>query len=443
MALIDLSFVSRVLVRLLEIRVPALAEMAPDTVSVSAQPPDQLTSVDNDTLGLYLYHVTEEPDTKNLPAPPGAGPTPVRYAPMGLRLYYQLTAHAASEDSDSIYRAQQFLGLALKTLHDFPALTLSTEVDGRILFDEIPGTVDRPDKPLRLTLEPVPHNEAVSFWSAGNTPLRTSAYYQASVILMEPDRPERLAGRVLSYGIQTFVGGAPCLDGSENTLTFFVPGEEGERQLKARPAQVPVGGQVSFTGVNLTGDETYLLLRSSRWERPQRAGTDWAVSSPTAGRLSATVQETIGDQTVLPGVYSAQVQVIERRRLPDGSERAFEHTSNQTPFCITPRIDPVPEAPDDNPLGEPDASGALTIRGYLFRHEELDPSDVHIYVGANRLERGEVPLAPGQFRVPEPPPGELPSIELRLPEGIESGERLPVRILINGVESPPRWIVAP
>ncbi len=62
--------------------------------------------------------------------------------------------------------------------------------------------------------------------------------------------------------------------------------------------------------------------------------------------------------------------------MPDGSVRRFEQSSNRTPFSVTPRIDT---------LGTPDGTGVLTVTGYVFQHADLDPEDVEVYLGSQRL----------------------------------------------------------
>jgi hypothetical protein len=93
---------------------------------------------------------------------------------------------------------------------------------------------------------------------------RLALYYQVSAVLLEPERARSAAGRVLSYGVQIFAGTAPRLDGAQNTLDVQVPGLP-PQALVARPAEVPVGGQLVFTGYNLAGDATCLVLQHFQW----------------------------------------------------------------------------------------------------------------------------------------------------------------------------------
>jgi hypothetical protein len=285
------------------------------------------------------------------------------------------------------------------------------------------------DNRIRLALQPLPHNESVSYWTAGSSPLRLSSYYEAGVILLEPEAPRSRAGRVLTYRVYPFVSGAPRLTGSENNLRFPLPEGAEQQELRLRPAEVPVGGRLELTGLELAGDETRLWLRNRRWDEAEQADAGWALTV-TSSRVSVAVQETIGGKTVLPGVYSARIQVVRSRSTPAGDTRRFEHSSNETPFTITPRIDTV---------GAPDAEGVLEVSGYLFQHEELDAEDLRVYLGTVALDRstGE-PLARGALAVDGPA-----RLRLRLPEGLEPGRPIPLRIVVDGAESPPRWVITP
>ena len=139
----------------------------------------------------------------------------------------------------------------------------------------------------------------------------------------------------------------------------------------------------------------------------------------------------MGGEAVLPGIHAASVRVVRRRTMPGGRVRRFEQTSNQTPFTITPRI--------DDPIDGPNADNIVTVRGYIFQHDDLDPEDLQVYVGINRLEPDtDDVLGPAEFTVDD-----VDILRLCLPEGLTPGDHVPFRLLINGAESAPRWIEVP
>ena len=102
MALLNLSLVTEALIRLIRLQVKDSPAWSGAEPPVSPLPPDKVTG---GGLGLYLYHLTEDAQYKNLPAPAGNTP-PVRYTPMGLTLYYLLSAHSAAEDENAYYQSQ-------------------------------------------------------------------------------------------------------------------------------------------------------------------------------------------------------------------------------------------------------------------------------------------------------------------------------------------------
>ena len=250
-------------------------------------------------------------------------------------------------------------------------------------------------------------------------------------MVLEPQRPATATGRVLDYGIQTFVEAMPRLEGSVSTLTFKPPGTTQPRELELRPAQAPVGGQVTFLGSGLVGTSTELLLGSPRFADPVESGWTLVVRDEA---ITATIAPTTSGPDVLPGVYSASARVTRRLDTPSGT-RDFEQVSNVTPFVVSPTVGALPV-----PVG-----GALTVTGGVFQHPELDQRDVEVYVGASRLinkpppATGPVPpLVAGQFRATA-----ASTLDVRLPAGLTSGQVLPFRVLVNGAESEPRWLTIP
>jgi hypothetical protein len=433
MALLDLSLVTQALVELLKAHIGHSAGWPFATYGaplVTAQPPDQVAA---GTLGVYLYHITEEVHLKNQ-APVGRDAPPVRFTPMGLSLYYQISALGTGVGEQITKQEQTYIGCALKALHDFPVIDDHTTVARRPPQPplEVLAAVglDGAGNKLRIALQPIAYTEATTFWNAASQVPRLAIYYQVSVILLPPDKPASVSGRVFQYGIQTFVGGAPRLDGSQNTLDVQVPGLPAQA-LVARPAEVPVSGQVIFTGYNLSGDATRLLLQHFRWRDRVEVDASWGVVAAD-DRVYATVQAQADGRDIVPGLYSARVKVVRRRALPDGSMRDFGVVSNDTPFSIAARIDNLSFAAD-----------IATVTGYVFAQPDpaepaFPPDGVQLCVGDTVLT--EVPaapppaLAPGQFVVDDPR-----TLRFRLPAGAAPGKAVSLRLFVLGAESPPRW----
>lgn len=435
MPLLDLSLATKTLSNLLERRVKSglTALGQPATVinglAISALPADKLTG--DQTIGLYLYYAAEEAYFKNTP-PQSLDQPAVSFRPMGLNLYYQLNAHSDVQGEQSTPREQMLFGLALKALHDVPSIDATTKVDGTLVF---PVELQNTDNCFRIALQAIPPSDAPHFWTGGAQPMRLAAYYVVSVALLEPEAPSRFAGRVLRYGVHTFVRGAPRLDGSRSTVTFRVPGETVDRDVEIQPAELTVGETVRFHGIDLTGDDTTLLLKNPRFPKGVEVGATWGVVA-AEDRITATAGPQIGTFDTLPGVYSASARVTTRRRMPDGSFRDFVQTSNEVPFLITPAV----TSPAVSTVATANAAGVVIITGGVFAHADIDADAVKVLVGPE-----EIPLAPaaglipGHFRVSS-------AIQLRFQfpiGGLSSGETHPFRIMINGAENAPRWVNVP
>jgi hypothetical protein len=424
--LLDIGLVTETLRTLLLKQIatsPEYAKVSP--LEVWPQPPDKLNG--NHTIGLYLYHMTEDAQYKNL-APPGLDQPPVRFTPMGLNLYYQLTAHSDILGISGPENEQTMVGLAMKALHDYPTVDDSTVISGvQILPAELRGSGNR----FQIVLQPVQHNEAMTYWTAGSLPLRLALYYQASVVLLEPESSLSRSGRVLTYGVYTFVRGAPYLEGSRNTVTFTIPGEAAARSVQLQPAQAPVGGKIVFFGSDLSGDQTTLIITSVNFANGVEVGPEWGVVASDT-QIFATVGTTLALGAVVPGTYTAIAKVIERRVMPDGSVRDFPKSSNATPFLVAPRIDLIQP---------PDALQQVLVKGGVFQDASGIPVDaVEVFIGPNSVHlKSGAALNPGEYEVVD-----AANLHFRYPiAGVSSGSTVPFRLIINGAESAPRWVTAP
>lgn len=450
MPLLDLSLVTNTWQNVIQRRVRAglvaLNQSASvlSALNVSALSPDQLTG--DATLGFFLYHAAESARLKNWPASTADTPA-VRYTPMGLDLFYQLTAHSGLQGESGPMMAQRLFGLAMKALRDFPAVNRDIQVEGLPAFPtELQGT----DNLFRITLQPVPPAEASQYWTAGTQAVRLAAYYQVSATLLEPEPPSRYSGRVLRYGVFSFVSGAPLLDTSQCIVTYRLPSETTDREATIQPAEAPVGSQLTFQGTDLAGDETTLLIKYPDFAEPVEVGLDWGVSA-TGDTIYATVQPMADTQPILPGFYTAMANVTRRKTMPDGTTRDFTGTSNEVAFVVVPLI----TTPDAVTVAAADVNGIVVVQGHLFKHANLEDDDVKVVVGAGELPRETSgTLGAGNFEVVDGttlvPPVALDDasrpfvIRFRFPiAGTTSGEVLPLRVRINGAENAPRWVEVP
>ena len=434
MAVFSLASITETLIWMLETRIPALPDWPSIVVQVSPLPPDRLQASSN--LGLYLYHLAEAPHYKNLPA---GQPSE---CPIALNLYYQLTAQVGEANVDA-YRAQDLMGAAVRVMHDFPCIT-----DGTILVDAAGnvqnilaqrGLEGRGNR-ITITLRPMPVEESVSYWTAGDAPLRLAAYYLVSVIVLDSEPATRAAPAVLRYGSGVFATGAPQLTGSRAILPIVVGRDAAASSVLVQPAQVTVGQGFTLEGSGLAGQSTTLRLRDARGTRLVDSSL-WAVVA-SSERVVATVSEVLGDSELIPGSLDASVVVTRAAQMGGGGQgRGIAHSSNETPIVVTPRLDPV--SPTAGPtLGSAAPGSELTWTGWRFLHGDIPtaeghPHAVHVYVGDRllRLRTRAGALLPGELRVTS-----ATALSVRLPDDLGRGALLPVRVGVRGAFSAPLWL---
>jgi hypothetical protein len=413
MALLDISEVTTAFTTLIG---NALTGTPYQTVAVLPEPPNQLSQ---NGLAFYLYHAQENPAFKNLPAP-GADRPPVAYTSLGLNLYYQMTAHYYRPNLTGALDEQNMMGLAMKALHENPVLDIGVGPDGSTNH-------------IRISLQPIPYHEAAHYWTAGTQPIKFAAYYEVTVVLLQPKRTTSMAGRVLSYGNFVFPDGIPRISGTSNTVKFTAPGALQSQELTIQPAQVAPGGDMLIDGSSWNGDSVGLQFYSDNWPGALTADATWMITSSALDQLQVTIPQTVmvngSSVNVLPGSY--RVQVVVQRTILDstGQTRVMTTVSNQFPFMVTPRID-----------GVLFAATTATISGWYFALQPAPPSlpTVDAFLGATHLDTvANAPLPPNyDIQV-------LNQLIINLPPATPSGTSFPLRIMVNGAESAPYWLVAP
>lgn len=444
MALDDLASVTQTLILLLQHGIGQSNAWGGADPTVSPLPPDLMGSTND--LGLYLYHIAEDAHFRN-PPPAGVAPGANATRPLALNLYYQLTAQVGS-DAAGAWRAQLLMSCALRVLHDYAVITDATTMAGTTESSDFVldwRSLRSRQNRLRVTLRPVPADDAVDYWTAGQAPLRLAAYYQVSVVLLEPEPVPSVTSPVLNYGSTVFASGAPTLTSSRARLPVVVGTDTDATEITVQPAQVALGtsslpGSFELHGSALSAQGTELRLRNQRGTYTVDSAS-WAVVA-TADKVFATVGEWVDTVRAAPGVWSASVVV----RKGAGAS-AVRHPSNETPIVLTPRLDAV--SATGPTLGTASLGSVTTVNGWLFRDDlgsgddsvvpafTTDPEAVKLYVGANTLTRvadGGAPAA-GEFSVMSET-----RIDLRLPATEQPGAVVPVRVSVNGAVSAPRWL---
>ena len=461
MPLADLSLVTSSLRTLMDLNIRRLmGGVPPGAISITTLPPEKVGAAVN-TLNLHLYHIAEDRYYKNMPGP-GNDARNIARAPMALALFYILTAHHEQNPDIDALTQQRLMGLALKTMHDYPIV-----VD-RLMIDAGAGAGAQPvldpalqgnDNPLQIILRPLTPEDTLAFWSTDDQQTaRLSAYYEVRVVMLAPEAPERFPGVVLSIGEYVRALGAAALAGSRSTVHFTVPAAIGGgaqavtvelARVQLDPGSAPPHDAVTLLGSKLTsGIEQRLVLRNAAWSRliapVNRVELDpamnpgWEINlaadriefraQPNLAFLDGGVPRIID---VLPGIYSASVRTVIGDRVFAGERMTSGVESNQVPFAIGPRIaghgppDPVTRriridivAAFD--LSLPSITVELVVQGDAYVHLAAFTGNPAIDDGAFVVDAAGLvlqplfnPLAPGFHAV---------------------------RLMANGAEAQPFWI---
>jgi hypothetical protein len=151
-------------------------------VTITSKSPDAFDKTTNDTLNLFLYHITPNAAFRNsdLPGRDDRGLL-VNKPRLALDLHYLLTSFATNE-----IRAQQILVCAMKALNANPIITKDTiskaiQSEPMIAGSDLGNQVDQ----VKITLHSLSSEELAAVWSSfSHGSYRTSVTYQASPVII-------------------------------------------------------------------------------------------------------------------------------------------------------------------------------------------------------------------------------------------------------------------
>jgi hypothetical protein len=135
LGLLDLSLVTRRLLKQLTDCATAtriwdepgnLSPGSPFTLNFTEKPPHEASKTSHCQVSLYLFHVAADKFYRNT-YPDGGRARRIPEHPLGLTLYYLLSAHSKAD-----YDAQQAMSIALKCFHEHHTLSAEAPMDGSI-----------------------------------------------------------------------------------------------------------------------------------------------------------------------------------------------------------------------------------------------------------------------------------------------------------------------
>jgi hypothetical protein len=311
--------------------------------SITAQPPDRITTGDTETnqLNLFLYQVTPNSGWRNVSLPSRAPDgTRISNAPLALDLHYLLTAYGAQD-----LNAEVLLGYAMQLMHENGILTRQqlqtalgapSPVDGALLpgpFGTL-SALDLADQVELIKITPVylTSEDLSKLWTAMQARYRPSMAYMVSVVLIQSTGAARAALPVLKRG------GA-----DQGPVALAVPPPELTALRAAASELLPavrLGDDVLIAGRNLPSDAASVVLTSDRLgitrELPPGA------LSADGGQLSVHLPSIAEDAGGMSG-WGIGAYSVALRLTPAGQPSSLTNPA-PTPLILAPLIGVAPLA---------------------------------------------------------------------------------------------------
>lgn len=293
--------------------------------TVSSTPPDRLTpepdQAQTNQLNVFVYNTTRNQGWSNERLPsrdPGGARVDSPY--LALDLHFMLTATGAAD-----LNAEILLGYGMQILHETPVLTrdairTALGVGGPVEAQILPAAMqtltaaDLAEQFERIRITPVQMDveKLGDLWPMFNAPMRMSAYYQASCVLIESRTPVRSGPPVLTVGTVVFPMRKPRI-----SVIRALPAGPGTPPDGDAP--ILPGGFVAIDGSGLSAEMIRVVVE----------GREVAVSSATPTRIEAQLPADLR-----AGVGAAQVEHL---YVPEGGPPArLREISNVGALVVSP-----------------------------------------------------------------------------------------------------------
>ncbi|MGC9418732.1 MAG: DUF4255 domain-containing protein [Rhodovulum sp.] len=395
-----------------------------DDFSVTALPPDRILSdtgeAQGNQLNLYLHRVTPNAALSNadLPTRDSAGRLSQRPR-LALDLHFLLTAVSPSQ-----LNAETLLGYAMQAFHEtaiIPRAMVRGALAAGIAGDVTPTPAWLEDAArladqvelIKITPQPLSLDDMSKVWTALQTSYRTTVAYDVSLVLIEREIPTRPALPVLSRGglRDPATGRDPGVPVRPDLLSG-VPMLTGIEPLDGQ-AVMRLGGRVALNGtaldrgtatVHFTETDTGLFLQLAPLapSGPNRVVVDLPAGAPlAAGHPLADTGRDPGAWRI--GAYSVALHVI--------CEDGRELVTNALPMALAPASTASAAA----------SAGGTTIT--MTSEPPIRPGQSVAIILGHDMALVDSPAAPTS------------SFEAEF-AGLQSGAALPVRLRVDGIDSP-------
>ncbi|ODT90332.1 MAG: hypothetical protein ABS82_16675 [Rhodanobacter sp. SCN 67-45] len=306
---------TRTLRNLLLAQMPVLDAELSD-LEVTLQPPDVARKgISKAQLNVFLYQVVANAAWRNLDLPGQVRSGETAPPPLALNLHYVLTAWGRGE-SDNDALSHRVLAAAMSTLHDRGVLD-GNDIRNALADNDLASQIER----VRVTPLPQSVDELSRLWTAFQTNYRTSAAYEAAVVLIDSQAATRAPLPVLRRGPQD--RGVLATASAAAVLEAL--------DYPRHQSAVRLGEDLVLHGRQLGTQNAVARFSSLRLDAP----IDIA---PQAGDAAGTVRvhlaDTADDANAIarwaPGIYTVALRVQ-----PPGLPPLL---SNELPLVLAPRI---------------------------------------------------------------------------------------------------------
>jgi hypothetical protein len=279
---------------------------------VTVKPPDRARGTNTgQQLNVFLYHLEYSGAWRNRGIPGQSLPSEPGVPPLGLNLYYLLTAYGQSDDD---LTGHQVLGRAMRLFHDHTVLGRQ-EIKDALANNDLGEQVER----VRITHQPMSLEETSKMWTAFQTNYRLSTAYQVAVVLIE----SRLPGRTPLPVVTRQISVEPNLLPPFPTIILV---EAEHKQPSAR-----LGETLTVTGVHFEGTKPQARVQHRRWANPVELQF---AAGPADGMGRFTLDSGVAppaNQKWLAGIYTVAIDV-------QGPKDSYRRVSNDATFSVAPTM---------------------------------------------------------------------------------------------------------
>ena len=374
-------------------------------------------------LNVFLYQINENPAFRNEGDPRRAVAGAYGTVPLALQLSYLFTSYGQateieseplahlSDESLAELDAQFVLADAMRVLHDVPIVTRRTQrqrAPGGTLLD--PG-LQTEFESLRITPRELNLDELSKLWTALKDDFQRSVAYEVSVMRIERPRPSQTGGPVLT-----------------RTITAHPAAALGASLDGLQPDFAAATDQVTLLGSGLTDPTLQVLIADA-------LGSGF----PDAPRSVPVTRDQLGVHFQIPNDAAHFMPGPKLVTLRVTNVPGHSVGSNAAVLRLLPRITAIAPNPAQGPF---DGTVTVTVTGTMLGLPPALASPVNtppivspwtptLLFGSYAIPAEDLDLTglPGQLKA------KLRTPDPANPQAPVTGQVLPLRVRVNGVES--------